>query len=305
MEKVFFKDVEFKVTNKSVTYQKEIRDFSSIEALNVWDSDSIKNIKEVVGTYFSISRIMFYLILFSTFIFLGKYLNANELHLFGLSTVFSEVGLSIGIALMFTFVHYSFLKPMRYLSIKLKNGAEKKIQTPFDSLSVIEEAWNKAVDFGITPNDSFESSSLPHTIVSKDSFSIEEAVHRKYVSEMIMQSGKNSTWRTFSLSRIKKITDGIDNRSWFSEHGFAAMAFGILIVGGFFRYSPVIDFVSMGWFSIILVSIMLFVKEQAGLGERKITIELDSNEVLEINGHYNWGGESAIKKALNKAIHTA
>ena len=301
-EKVFLKNGNFKVTNKSVMHT-EVHDLSKDE-VEAWDANTIEDIKEVVGKNFSNMRALFWFTVISCVIFSNDVIYANELHLIGMSNAYSWLVVSFGIAGLMSVIHQSVIKPMRYLSIKLKNGVEKKIQTPFDSLVDVEKSWSEAVAFGIMENDSTESPSLRRADVSKDSFSIEEAVEETYITDALMKNGRNSKWRSFKLSSVKKITDGAVVKSWFSDQGLVVMLLGGMMAGFFFKYVPVVNMESMAVFVPIMAVVMVVVKRLVAMEERKITIELDGNEALEVDGDYNWSGDSKVKMAINKAMHT-
>ena len=301
-DKVFLKNSIFKVTNTSLTYVKKNNWLPKWDVTQIWDAKDIEKVEEMVPHNFSERRFYFWLSVIILVMFGGDIFNFGELNIFGMSTGYSASVVIMAIAAILTTIHQKIIKPARYLSIKLKNGNETIINTPFDSLIKVENAWSEANLFGLGNNNpEWEVSKLRGLEVTTNSFSVVSESEPLYITN-VLKHGYATKWSSFSVSNIIGIVEPKMAKTWFNEYGLVTTIVGGILVSIYFKAFGGGDLVAMSLFTIILSGILFAIKRVVELEEMKITIELKDGVKVKVPGHYNWGGISEAKIALNTAM---
>ncbi len=301
-ERVFLRGDGFRMTNKSLKYSciNELSD----NKMTMWDTDSISSIKEVVDRNFSKTRIVFWVALL--IIIIGNNVGGDIINWpeDALIRTYASLGASFVFIFLMIVFHQSIIKPMRYLSIKFKNGAEKKVESPFYSLIDVEKSWDNAVAFGIEANDEVDTGYLKDIYISKESFSISEKTEPLYVIDSLKSMSGLTSWETFDLSRVKKITDDVVSQSWLNWHGAVGGLVGVVLTGLYFTFIHESDIGEAGkWFLVFVLGVIVMMARMvAAQRKRKITIELTGSEVIVVDGNYNWRGKSKAMIGLINVI---
>ena len=298
-DKVFLKNSVFKVTNTSLTYIKKSEWLPKWDITHTWDAKSIKNVEEVVPRNFSENRFYFWISVVIFVVYGGDIFNFGELTLLGMSAMYSATVAIMVFVAGFIIIHQKIIKPARYLSIKLKNGEETIIQTPFDSLISVENAWNSAVDFGVETNSSEELISNHSLEVTKETFSVWSVEKTLYITDRVREE---AAWSSFGVENIVNIVEEKMGKTWFNEYGLATTIIGGFLASMYFRAFGAEDFLAMSLFAIILGGFLFAIKRVIELDEMELTIELKDGAKVKVPGHYNWGGVSEAKIALNTAM---
>jgi len=301
-DKVFLKNSIFKVTNTSLTYITKSDWFPSWDITQTWKAKDVESVEEIVPRNFSVRRLYFWLSVLAFVLFGGQIFNFGELNLFGMSAGFSAAVVIMAFTALFITIHQKIIKPARYLSIKLKNGKETIINTPFDSLIEVENAWSEAVLFGVGNNNSeWEVSKLRGFEVTNSSFSVVSESEPLYITN-VLKHGYATKWSSFSISNIIGIVEPKMARTWFNECGLVTTIVGGIMTWAYLRAFGTDDLLAMSLFTIILAVVLFSIKRAVELEEMKITIELKDGAKVKVPGHYNWGGVSEAKIALNTAM---
>jgi len=299
LDKVFLKNSIFKVTNTSLTYVTKSNWRPKWDVTQTWKAKDVESVEEIVPRNFSVRRLYFWLSVLGFVSFGGQIFNFGELNIFGMSTGFSATVVIMAFTAAFTAIHQKIIKPARYLSIKLKNGKETVINTPFDSLIEVENAWSEAVLFGGSNNNSeWEVSKLRGLEITNNSFSVVSENEPLYITD----SGRASKWSSFNVSNIIGIVEPKMSKTWFNQYGIVASIVGGFLSAIYFKSFGSGDLLAMSLFTLVLSGILFAVKRLIELEDMNLTVELKDGEKVKVPGNYSWAGISEAKIALNTAM---
>lgn len=347
MENVYLRTDPLTITNKIVTWSETnnwviLRNklFSKSNS-ETWDAENIESISAVENEDYSIKKIVFILTIYSVLLpLIAMYLNsAPEVVEYLKSIVFSQpvqqnlminldwdedqlaVFAKIFLLLFLISVPWALINllakkgkpPWRYLSIKLKSGGGIKITNNAVFDIDAQESWEKAVSFGIIPNDKANEKppvEFHNLVITKDTFSFQQDDPTWWLN---LLNSKLIPFKSFKLSDIKKIQEVPLDKTWLSSIGLATTFLALFIP--FMILGIWMDFESGGGIDMelltvtklvviiasMLATILLF-RYFVDVGMGVIEIELKNGEVLELDGTYNWKIQSKAKQALEEAI---
>lgn len=310
-EKVFFSNKQYRVSNHTITVWKErLWDWSEFKAQHLFNSQDVEQVEEITTENFEIKRLFFVMIsILFVLLFSPSSLQSGSYSIIEsyFAWLMATTGFNVGISHAITYASYTLLafatyenmiKSDRYLSIKTKDGLEFKMNSPWSSLSVVSNAWGKAKCFGLvkttqTESDDFKSYSVE---VRGGVFSLLDLKHTSFTD----QNFGFDKWKSYLVKDIKAIQDGEVNDAWLSSSGILALiSAGFLTSVMLMNSSGEVTMLEASLYSVIMASIMLFIKKLSSRTEQRMRVVMNDGEVIDLNGDYDFNGKSALKTSLS------
>ena len=297
-ERTLLKDNVFNITNKSFSFVDAKHDTQTC------DINDIKIVKEYSHENFDLIQSGFLLLVLSALILNVSLLN-NTIEIQIIDMIFSgysrHVFLIASIIPLFL-IFEKIIKPLRYLSIKLKNGKEAILYSPLISLIRAENAWNESSQQSFYPN---RSTDFDHIVITKNSFSVAEKFESRIMTDEfhdVFNTGYVKKWRSFKISNIMNISEPTPSNSFLNKYGFISILWGTVITAFaymLFGMQPI----AVIFLSQILLSFGLIkFKRYLEFDDLNIHVELKDGSCVLVPGSYNSFGVSQTKIALDKAI---